>query len=189
MPRRAGVRRLGRGPGCSGRLVHYYNRRPALSGDRDGTPGRGFAWPIPTSPKPPTPTANHLAPGPRGPLQPRGIEATQTIRIGKEANRLTESPDLVIDDSDRAITFREGSACDQCGQALSGRQRRWCSGTVSEAAPPRELDPKTRPELTAVAEGISSGGPCWRSGTVPPLRAALSGGATRARRSARRPPT
>ena len=63
----------------------------------------------------------------RGLLQPRIIEATGLVRIGKEANRLTESPDLVLDKHDRAITYPEPGTCDHCGLSLVGRQRRWCS--------------------------------------------------------------
>ena len=63
----------------------------------------------------------------RGLLQARAIEATGLVRIGKEANRLTESPDLVLDKHDRAITYPEPGTCDHCGLSLSGRQRPWCS--------------------------------------------------------------
>ena len=63
----------------------------------------------------------------RGLLQARIIEAAGLVRIGKEANRLTESPGLVLDDHDRAITYPEPGTCDHCGLSLIGRQRRWCS--------------------------------------------------------------
>jgi hypothetical protein len=64
----------------------------------------------------------------RGLLQPRTIRSAQPfIRIGKEANRLSESPDLVIDDHDQAIQYNEPRHCQACGKPLTGRQRRWCS--------------------------------------------------------------
>jgi len=45
----------------------------------------------------------------RGLLQPRTLRATGLVRVGKEANRLAESPDLVLDDTDRAIAYPESA--------------------------------------------------------------------------------
>ena len=65
----------------------------------------------------------------QGLLQPHTIEGSGLVRIGKEANRLTESSDLALDDHDRAIIYPDPRTCHHCSQPLTGRQRRWCSDT------------------------------------------------------------
>lgn len=63
----------------------------------------------------------------RGLLHPRTIRAKGLSRIGKEANRLSENPELVLDKTDRAIDYPEPPVCEHCGTQLVGRQRQWCS--------------------------------------------------------------
>lgn len=63
----------------------------------------------------------------KGLLQPRTIDASTHLRIGKEANRLTDSPDLILSADDLAVTYPQPRTCHQCGKALTGRRRQWCT--------------------------------------------------------------
>ena len=66
---------------------HTYRRHPeAKTAGPDGTPCRPWT---------------------RGLLQPRTIQATRILRVGKEANRASGNPDLVLDPQDHPIEYPE----------------------------------------------------------------------------------
>lgn len=60
----------------------------------------------------------------QGLLQPRTIQGSRLVRVGKEANRLTDHG-LILDTADRAHQYIRH--CHNCGTPLQGRQQRWCS--------------------------------------------------------------
>jgi hypothetical protein len=65
-------------------------------------------------------------PGTRGTLEPRHIAATERIRIGKEATRLTEE-EPIEQSEERVVEYRQQRSCRNCRLELRGRQRDWCS--------------------------------------------------------------
>jgi hypothetical protein len=72
-------------------------------------------------------TGTPCAPWTVGQLQPLVVEASSVVRIGRETNRLTEDLAIMDDPADRAIEYSQYT-CRNCGAALKGRQRDWCSG-------------------------------------------------------------
>jgi hypothetical protein len=61
----------------------------------------------------------------KGALHPPRVRATRVARVGKEANPIADTADLILDD-DRVLEYRE-FCCWQCGKELRGRQKLWCS--------------------------------------------------------------
>jgi predicted nucleic acid-binding Zn ribbon protein len=63
----------------------------------------------------------------RGALQPWHLTATETIRVGKESNRLTDTHQTVDDEDERAIEYPAPTRkCRGCDAPVNGR-RQWCS--------------------------------------------------------------
>lgn len=63
----------------------------------------------------------------RGLLQPRHVELSEIRRIGKESNRLAETALPLELDEHGVVEYGEPLACQNCGCALGGRRRKWCS--------------------------------------------------------------
>jgi hypothetical protein len=71
----------------------------------------------------------------RGLLQPRRVRAAdELLRIGKESNRLAETP-LPLELDDGAVVEYPGArVCAGCGAPLVRRQRKWCADRCRNAA-------------------------------------------------------
>ena len=111
--------------------------------------------------------------------------ATKAVVTGPRGEPQTTTAAVWVDLERRPWTGRLHDELRHLGRG--GPSSTWWDKSASKPKLPTTWH--GRPELTAVAEGTSSVGPCWRSEIAPPLRAALSGGATRGRRSARPPLT
>ena len=79
------------------------------------------------------PEAKALAPGgkpchpwTRGLLHPPRVQVTRLARVGKETNPLADSADLILENDEHAIEYRD-LRCLACGGEFRGRQRLWCS--------------------------------------------------------------
>jgi hypothetical protein len=63
----------------------------------------------------------------RGLLSPRHVEAAEPLtRIGKESNRLAETPLPAELDKEAFLEYPRPRTCPGCGAEVSGR-RKWCS--------------------------------------------------------------
>ncbi len=69
----------------------------------------------------------------RGLLQPRLVRASGIKRIGKEANRLAERPELDEHDT-RPIVYEVPGHCSVCGEVLTSPRRRYCSAACKQKA-------------------------------------------------------
>jgi hypothetical protein len=67
----------------------------------------------------------------RGLLQHHHVNATELLRIGKEANALLDVRDPAPEDP--AIEYRP-RFCAGCGEPLSGRQKMWCCDACRKRA-------------------------------------------------------
>jgi hypothetical protein len=79
------------------------------------------------------PDGKRCHPWTRGLLRPPRVRATRLARVGKEANPLTDTLDLVLDQDDRVVEYRE-LRCQECGKALRGRQQLWCGEVCRKRA-------------------------------------------------------
>jgi hypothetical protein len=82
------------------------------------------------------PDGKPCMPWTRGLLQPRTVAISRLLRLGKEANRLAEDPELVDDPQDRPILYPE-PLCPMCSRELRGRQE-WCSDACRKRAARRQ---------------------------------------------------
>jgi hypothetical protein len=68
-----------------------------------------------------------------GPLQPPRVQAIRLARVGNEANPLADTADLILEDDERAVEYRE-RRCLECGEELRGRQQLWCNDACRKRA-------------------------------------------------------
>jgi hypothetical protein len=90
-------------------------------------------------------------------LQPPRVHATRLPRVGKETNPLADGADLILNDSERAVEYRE-LRCRECGNELRGRQRLWCS----EKCRKRAFGRSSRRKCRRKAAPNGAGGSSWR---------------------------
>jgi hypothetical protein len=69
----------------------------------------------------------------RGPLGPPRVHAKRFARVGKEANPLADTADLIVENDECAVEYRE-PRCRECDKSLIGRQRDWCSDACRKRA-------------------------------------------------------
>jgi hypothetical protein len=87
------------------------------------------------------PDGDACKPWTTGVLQPRDIEATSLVRMGKETNRLAEDPVLIDDPEDLAVEYPEPCAAAAVGH-FTGRQRQWCKDACRKREERRAAAPK-----------------------------------------------
>ncbi len=69
----------------------------------------------------------------RGPLSPRHVAPSGIARIGKESNRLSETPMPSELDEEAVVEYPGPRACPGCGAEVGGR-RKWCSEACRKRA-------------------------------------------------------
>jgi hypothetical protein len=90
------------------------------------------------------PDGHPCHPWTRGLLRPRHVTPSKIVRIGKESNRLAETPLPVDLDHQAVVEYPEPKACAGCG-TLVGGWRKWCSERCRKRAYRRVLTATSHP--------------------------------------------
>jgi len=69
----------------------------------------------------------------QGLLEPRHIAPSRVVRIGKESNRLAETPMAAELDEEAVVEYPLPQRCPMCGVEVVGR-RKWCSEACRKRA-------------------------------------------------------